>query len=360
MKLKHLLFAAIGMTITQISMAQKPKIIAYYTGDKNLIDKYDVNELDEIIFSFGHLKNNKFHIENAKDSATIKHLVELKKTHPKLKILLSMGGWSACAPCSEGFSTPNGRESFANSVKEISEYFHSDGIDLDWEYPTIQGFPGHKFQAADKPNFTSLIETLRQTLGNSYQISFAAGGFQSYLDSSVEWKKIMPMVDNVNIMSYDLVNGYSTVTGHHTPLFSTKAKEESVDNAVQYLLKLGIPADKLVIGAAFYTRTWKDVPNIQNGLYQKGLPTDGADFQHYDTKLTTANGWKYYWDKKAQAPYWYNADKKLFASGDDLASVKAKTEYVKKYHLGGIMFWELVLDKPKNGMVQEMYNVINK
>lgn len=353
-------FPAITILLTMAfvlpSTAQKaiPKnlsVIAYYTGDAKRIDEYDIKKLSHIIFSFCHLKNGKLGVDSSKDSLTIKHLVSLKKAQPGLKIMLSLGGWGGCAPCSEAFSTLEGRKLFAESVKEVNQYFGTDGIDLDWEYPTIEGHPGHLFQKADYDNFTSLVEELRKSLGKENQISFAAGGFQKFLDESVDWKKVMPLVDRVNIMSYDLVNGYATVTGHHTPLFSTKKDEESTDKAVSYLLKLGIPASKLVIGAAFYTRIWKNVSSDNNGLYQKGEHTRGVDFQEYSKKLTPENGWTYHWDKKASAPFWYNAKEKKFATGDDLQSVKLKTQYVRKKKLGGIMFWELVLDKTSEGML---------
>jgi len=332
-------------------------VIAYYTGDDKQINEFEVNKLTHIIYSFCHLKDGKLTVNNAKDSTAIKHLVSLKAKNPKLKIMLSLGGWGGCEPCSAGFSTAAGRLVFAKSVKEVNDYFHTDGLDLDWEYPTIEGFPGHLYQAADKKNFTELIKILRQTLGQKPELSFASGGFQKYLDVSVEWKIIMPLVDRVNIMSYDLVNGYSKVTGHHTPLYSTNKLEESTDKAVAYLLKLGIPANKLVIGAAFYTRVWKNVPAINNGLYQSGEPTAGVDFKNYNATFTEANGWKYFWDNKAKAPYWYNEKEKMFATGDDLSSVKAKTAYTKKMKLGGIMFWELGLDTPRNGMLKAMYDI---
>lgn len=332
-------------------------VIAYYTGDAKLINEYEINKLTHIIYSFCHLKEGKLSVDTAKDSTAIKHLVGLKAKNPQLKIMLSLGGWGGCAPCSEVFSTAEGREIFAKSVKEVNTYFNSDGIDLDWEYPTIEGHPGHLYQLADKKNFTELIKILRQYLGNKNELSFAAGGFQKYLEEAVEWKKIMPLVDRVNIMSYDLVNGYSKVTGHHTPLFSTKKGEESTDKAVRYLLKLGIPSKKIVIGAAFYTRIWKEVSAIDNGLYQPGEATGGVNFKGYTASFTAVAGWKYFWNQKAMAPYWYNKKAKLFATGDDIVSVKAKTGYALKKKLGGIMFWELVLDSPRNGMLDAIYQI---
>lgn len=348
------------LLITNGVTAQSDKnfsVIGYYTGDNKLINEFEINKLTHIIYSFCHLKNGKLNVDTAKDSITIKHLVSLKAKNPQLKIMLSLGGWGGCAPCSEAFSTAEGRAIFAKSVKEVNTYFNCDGIDLDWEYPTIEGYPGHLYQTADKKNFTELIKILRQTLGNKNELSFAAGGFQKYLDESVEWEKIMPLVDRVNIMSYDLVNGYSKITGHHTPLFSAKKEEESTDKAVTYLLKLGVPAQKIVIGAAFYARVWKEVPNVNNGLYQSGVATNGVNFKTYTTSFASAKGWSYFWDKDAMAPYWYNQKEKLFATGDDVSSVKAKTSYAIKNKLGGIMFWELTLDKTKNGLLDAIYQL---
>ncbi|WPO78836.1 glycoside hydrolase family 18 protein [Flavobacterium sp. KACC 22761] len=361
MKQLNLITILFFLVLSTNSFAQKNKkldIIAYYTGDSNLIDQYEVNKLDQIIFSFCHLRDGKLSVDSPKDSLTIKHLVSLKAKNPQLKIILSLGGWGGCEPCSAAFSTAEGRLKFAKSVKEVSDYFKVDGLDLDWEYPSIEGLPGHLYQAADKPNFTDLLKILRSTLGKKYELSFAAGGFQKCLDESIDWKGVAPYVNRINIMSYDLVNGYSKVTGHHTPLYSTNPKEESTDRAVTYLIKQGVPAEKLVIGGAFYTRTWKNVENINNGLYQAGEHTQGVDFKNFDTTYTEANGWKYFWDDKAKAPYWYNAQTKTFATSDDLKSIKAKSEYAKQKKLGGIMFWELTLDKTHDGMVNAIYEVI--
>jgi chitinase len=352
------------LVITCLSLqAQKSKnlaVLAYYTGDEKQINDFEVEKLTHIIYSFCHLKEGKLNVDTSKDSITIKYLVSLKARYPQLKIMLSLGGWGGCENCSNAFSTESGRAVFAKSVKEVNDYFKTDGLDLDWEYPTIEGFPGHLYRPADKKNFTELVKVLRTELGNSNELSFAAGGFQKYLEDSVEWGLVMPLVDRVNIMSYDLVNGYSKVTGHHTPLFSVNDNEESTDKAVRYLLKLGIPSRKLVIGAAFYTRTWKNVENVNNGLYQPGLHVEGVSFKNFNDSLSEEKGWKYFWDKKANAPYWYNQKEKMFATSDDVASVKTKTSYAIKNKLGGIMFWELGLDSTRNGMVDAIYQLKSK
>ncbi len=329
----------------------RPQVIAYYAGDPVTMDSFPVEKLTQVIFSFCHLKENRLHVSNARDSSTIRNLVQLKKRNPSLKVLLSLGGWGGCYTCSGVFSTELGRKEFATSVKQVSDYFQTDGIDLDWEYPAIPGPPDHPFSANDKINFTALIKDLRATLGKKKEISFAAGGFTSYLEKSVEWDKVMPLVNRVNLMTYDLVHGYSTVTGHHTPLYSTSQQKESADHAVSYLLSVGVPANKLVIGAAFYARIFSGVENINNGLYQPGKFRNGVSYRNFEMAFSSQNGFDFYRDSIAAAPFLYNSREKLFVTFDDSISVEQKTRYVISRGLNGIMFWQLMDDKRINGLL---------
>lgn len=335
-------------------------VIGYYAGNAEQVRDYPVEFLTHIIYSFCHLQNGLLHVDNKNDSATIEALVDLKKRKPGLKVILSLGGWGGCAPCSEAFSTEKGRNNFSMSTKNLLQYFKADGIDLDWEYPAISGFPGHTFTAGDKQNFTYLLQSLRTTLGNKYEISFAAGGFTSFLDSSVEWGKIAPLVDKVNLMTYDLVNGFSTVTGHHTPLYSTPGQLESTDHAVQYLSNIGFPTNKLVIGAAFYARVFDVYKNEQNGLYMPGKFSHGISYKNFDTVALKKQGFIYYWDPVASAPYMFSKEKMQVISFDDAHSIFLKTKYAQDQHLDGIMFWQLADDKPQNGLLSVIHDALKE
>jgi chitinase len=326
-------------------------VTGYFFGKAADVDSIAADKLTHIIFSFCHLNGNVLKVDNAADATTITALVGLKKRNPSLKVLLSLGGWGGCETCSDVFSTAKGRKDFAASVLQLNQFFKTDGIDIDWEYPVVEGFPGHKFAAADKQNFTDLIVELRSALGKQYEVTFAAGGFQKFLEDAVDWKAVAPLVDRINLMTYDLVNGYSQTTGHHTPLFSNAAQRESTDNAVKYLIKAGVPANKLVIGAAMYGRMWEGVSAIQNGLYQSGKFKQGLDYNKFDRELTATQGWKTYWDDVAKAPYAYNAQKQLFITYDDSRSMTLKTQYAIDQKLSGIMYWEIMNDKYVGGLL---------
>ncbi len=155
----------------------------------------------------------------------------------------------------------------------------------------------------------------------------------------------------------DLVSGFSTVTGHHTPLFSTESQEASADHGVRQLKSLGVPANKIVIGAAFYARTWVNVANINTGLYQKGKFKSFVPYKNFSSLLTPENDFVFYRDLAAQAPYAYSASRNEFATFDDVKSVEAKTRFAKAKGLGGIMFWQLGSDMPENGLLDAIYKV---
>ncbi|MEO5944886.1 MAG: glycoside hydrolase family 18 protein [Ferruginibacter sp.] len=327
-------------------MSQKPagrgiEVIAYYTGNNTMIDSFPVEKLTHIIYSFAHLSGDSISLRNNKDTITLQHLVALKERNPQLKIMISLGGWGGCATCSDIFADRKQRKIFAKTVKEMFAYFNIDGIDLDWEYPAVEGYPGHKFAPEDKENFTELIKQLRHTLGKTAEISFASGGMEYQIDSSFEWKKIMPLVNRVNLMSYDLVSGYASTSGHHTALYSSPQQVASADNGVMNLERLGVPANKIVIGAAFYARVFSNNIHANNGLYQPTKFAYGVSYKNFDTTFTKEKGYQYYWDSVAHAPYMYNETDRSFASFDDTTSIRLKTKYSIDKKLNGIMFWEL-------------------
>jgi len=338
------------------SIAQHKKhphfaVIGYYGGRPTMVDSFPVEKLTHLIFSFTHLRGSHMRVSNAADSLLIRKMVALKSRNPSLKIILSMGGWSGCQPCSEIFSSDTGRKAFAASALELLQYFGADGVDLDWEYPVLPGFPGHAYSPSDKDNFTALITALHTALGKKYELSFAAGGFAQYIEQSIDWKKVMPQINRVNLMTYDLVGGYATVSGHHTPLYSTPETPESVDHAVTLLRQKGVPAKKIAIGAAFYARIFENSAASPDGLHQPTKFRNGVSYRSFATQFSIDSGYVYHWDATAQAPFYYRPEKKWFVSLDDSVSIRLKTKYALKKKLNGIMFWQLADDRFSNGLL---------
>jgi len=342
-----------------LSFAQKKDIsvLAYYTGGQNA-DSFAIEKLTHIIFSFGHLKGNQLSIDDANDSTMIQKLVSYKSRNPNLKVMLSLGGWGGCATCSDVFATKKGRKEFARSVKLVNDYFQTDGLDLDWEYPVVRGYPGHKYSLVDKKNFTALVKQVRKEIGWKNELSFAAGGSKRFIDSAIQWKPVMKKMDRVNLMSYDLVGGGAMVTGHHTPLYSGRPNAGSAAYGVEQLIAKGVDKNKIVIGAAFYTRIFAVDSNStsNNGLYQPCKFEKGVSHKQFDVKSYELQGYTYYWDDTAKAPYMYNPETKRFCTFDDERSLALKTKYAIDQKLDGIMFWQLADDNADH----DLLNAIDK
>ncbi len=334
----------------------KIRVLSYYAGPPEMIDKYDASKMTHIIFCFGHLKGNRFSVRSPRDTAVIKKMVSLKEKNPELKVLLSLGGWGGCKTCSDVFATKQGRKEFTESVKEFYEYFKVDGLDLDWEYPAIKGFPGHKFTPQDKKHFTKLVNELRK-IGYNYELSFAAGSSERFLDSAIQWRQVMKKVDFVNLMTYDHSGPGSSITAHHTGLYSTPEQPRSADYTVRYLLDHGVPSEKIIVGGAFYGKIFENVDSTNNGLSQPGKFKNTMNYKDAVVKLTADSGWIYHWDEKASAPYLYNPSKKQFFTYDDKRSIELKTKYVIDNKLGGIMYWHLGGDLFTDGLLDAIDQV---
>lgn len=358
MKALLLVLIAICSQFATAQAKQPYKIIAYYTGEGKQLEQYRLDQLTHIIYSFVKLQHDTLMLRDAAQEQTVRQIVALKKQYPQLKIMVSMGGWSGCAPCSDLFANAQHRETFAKTTVALLQKYQLDGLDLDWEYPAIEGFPGHKYDTADRRNFTELLRVLRKEMNHRYLLTFAAGGFVKYLEESIDWPAVHPLVDFINLMTYDLVGGYATVTGHHTPLYSYREAQESTDKCVGWLLDHGVPARKLITGAAFYARVWEKVDAGGNGLYLSGVFKEAVDYNRFASYFSDQSGYTYYWDEQAKAPYQYNKSAQLFATFDNERSIAEKARYVQQKKLGGIMFWELTLDKPKNGLLEAMWNVL--
>ena len=75
----------------------------------------------------------------ATDTINLRKLVELKQRNPAIKILISIGGWTWSKNFSDATLTDTSRKNFAESAVNIVAAYKLDGIDIDWEYPGMQG-----------------------------------------------------------------------------------------------------------------------------------------------------------------------------------------------------------------------------
>lgn len=330
-------------------MSKNYKVIGY-VGDRSLADMRDedVRKLTHINVAFGHVVNDRISTSHLKN---LDSLEKLKEINPELTILLSVGGWTS-GGFSEAAATEEGRKLMAESAASICRDYAFDGIDLDWEYPCY-GVAGIGSSPDDKENFTYLLQGIREALdnleketGRYYLQTIAVGCDQYYIDGT-EMDKVEKYLDYVQLMTYDMRGGFQTLTGHHTNLYASTGDifRISVDKSAKLFMDAGVPREKIVIGAAFYSRMWKDVPNKNNGYLQMTERSGGygPDFTDLDANYINKNGFKRFFDDEAKAPYLF--DGSTFITYEDEESITHKCQYMMDEEFGGIMFWEYKCDE---------------
>jgi chitinase len=348
--------AAASPTRQALEAPAKPAIIAYVFPRNDLIVPAEiaVDKLTHINYAFADVKDGRVVEGFARDAENFKVLAELRRQHPHLRILISVGGWTWSGNFSDAALTAESRRRFADSAIAFVTRHDIDGVDIDWEYPGLRG-NDNVHRPEDRENFTALMTELRQALdaegrtrGRRYLLTFAAGAFPDFL-AKTEMDKVQAVVDFVNLMTYDFRTS-DPIAGHHANLYLHPAdtKQRSVDSAVREFIAAGVPPAKIVVGVPFYGRAWANIQGEGTGPYQPGSrPTErlATQYGQMSATLIDRGGFVRMWDSQAQAPYLWNKDTRTFISYDDPESLRLKSAYIRAKGLGGAMFWEYSNDK---------------
>ena len=320
--MKKLLLLIIGLVAawhTNAGELNKDRVVvAYVTAGKN--DVPNPNLMTHINYAFGTV-NETFNGVNIQDPNRLKMIVGLKQQNPKLKVLLSIGGWTA-GRFSEMAATKLTRRAFAKDCKRIVDEFGLDGIDIDWEYPSSSE-AGISSSPDDIDNFTLLMKELRRVLGKNKLLTIATICTAKYID----FKKCLPYLDLVNVMSYDMSNPNKA---HHAALYPSPISGYCTGaEAVEAHLKAGVPKEKLVMGMPFYPKGRRQDPGVDEYMRTGILPV----------------GYTHQWSHQAQADYIANNKGEFVWAFETTRSLGAICQYILDNNLRGGMYWEYSSDK---------------
>jgi GH18 family chitinase len=273
-----------------------------------------------------------------------------------VKFLPSIGGWTLSDNFPNIAADPQKRAQFAQSCVQLIQTFGFDGIDLDWEYP---GYADHNGTPQDAANFTLLLQAIRSAIDNYGQsinkpmlLTIAVGAAADRMDD-VQWNAIEPLVDIINVMSYDFFGTWDAVSNHNSPLYAPSAgdPEFNLHSSIDRLVNTyGVAPNKITAGIAFYGRSSKTIGAA--GLH---VPINGqADmitFQVdegtplYYNVLNQSSLFTAHWDDNAKVPYMTgNGSLNTFVSYENERSVGLKAEYIVDQALRGAIIWEITGD----------------
>ena len=386
------LLVTVGSQIPQVVAQPKPRtsrIVGYYTSWSVYARKFEVSQiraakLTHINYAFANISpkgecvlgdpwadvQKAYPGDRTTDlvKGNFGQLARLKRKHPHLKTLISIGGWTWSGRFSDVALTPKSRQHFAGSCVAFMKRYGFDGIDIDWEYPVSGGKAGNRSRPEDKQNLTHLLAELRQQLDTQgkqdrrhYLLTIAAPASPEK-SVNLEVAGLAKHLDWINVMAYDYNGSWSERTGFNAPLHSSSNDNQlNCATTVQTYLKAGLPRDKLVVGVPFYGRSWKGVTPEQHGLHQphqgaaKGSWEPGS-IDYKDLQKNYVGLYTRHWHADAKVPWLYDNTSKTMVSYDDVDSISDKARFVAKQRLGGIMIWELSQDTADK---QSLLNVIS-
>ncbi|KAF9538069.1 hypothetical protein EC957_007258 [Mortierella hygrophila] len=325
-------------------------------------------------------------------------------------ILISIGGWTGSQTFSTVAASAAYRKTWINNAlvfvrqntngndADNPNGWGMDGIDIDWEYPGREGAPCNVVSPQDSANYLQLLKELRAALDLEFpakhKLITAAVRVQPFDGpggspmSNVA--AYVPYFDFISVMAYDIMGSWSAVTGPNAPFGTPPAPGDPFGfvQAINSWSNAGWPAEKLVMGTAFYGRSLTANVNMdtQNPITQyvpfsptvpKGGPSDSQEENFYCSEGTgwsgqwkwkelragplasgpnsPAAGWTRHWDNQTQTPWLFQPSTKTYISYDDIQSLTVKVNQVKSLGLKGVMLWDASYDF--NG---ELINVLNQ
>jgi chitinase len=241
------------------------------------------------------------------------------------------------------------RQAFVQNVHAFLLTNGYDGVDVDWEIPYEK----------DSSDCTTLMQELRNELPSPWLISMATPSDPRSWGRGFDIPALAPILDFMNVMTYDFTGSWSGWTGLNSPLFQDVADPNqlgSVETSMDlYQTTYGVPASQLNIGTAFYGYEFDGVSSLWTAC--STCPASQQNYGPYIKQLINHHGWQREFDDAAKAPYLSNTTLPGFITYDDTASTDRKTRYILKQRgFGGIFMWELSADY--DGHSQDLLNAM--
>jgi chitinase len=343
-------------------------------------------------------------------------LRKLKAKYPKLKIEISLGGWTKSTWFASVAATKERRAAFVTAC--VNTFIKGnlptggwpeqaggdgaaagifDGIDIDWEYPTALAGGNVDFGPADRHNATLLAKEFRtqlDALGRANHKEYLLTAALPAAKNSTKYFELASFVrslDWVNVMTYDFNVPGGTVAAPDT-LFRSDPRDPHGDDwtwnttgTVIWYLHNGVPAKKVVVGVPFYANQYIRAgglfkPFDNTGLDANLLEWDKTPQPTYHALVDVGGvvsgtgvgqlGFTRVWNWRAGEPYLYNpAATHVLASGtvtaptiicySDPRSIAERTRLVESWDLRGAMAWEISQDSDSHALIGALTPILS-
>ncbi|KAJ7638963.1 glycoside hydrolase [Roridomyces roridus] len=342
--------------------------MAYYpdwAGDSFPPEDVDCSRFDWIDFAFA-LPTKAFDLTWDDPNVApglLTRLVEVAHSCNK-KVKLSIGGWTGSQHFSTAVATPSSRKTFVANILKVYHFFEVDGIDIDWEYPGVQGVGDNDVNENDAANFLSFLQLLRSQLPPLAVITAATTTTPFAGEDGQPLKDVTPfakVLDWITLMNYDAW-GSSSTPGPNAPLNDGCKNSTQPDaNAVagyNAWSKAGMPAKQQVLGVPAYgyvsksnatqlrtrqnpLRLKAEGDQIQfRDLVKQGALVASSNSNKYGPNFDGACGFTREWDCCSSTPFLRSPSEHQVVTFDDVQSIGMKAEWAKRVGMLGVNMFD--------------------
>ncbi|MBB3188208.1 GH18 family chitinase [Microbacter margulisiae] len=316
------------MTFYKAPVNSKFQVVGYIPSYRNIdaIPDSKLRQLDVVIYAFATINSSLLpEIDQPDKLQTL-----VSRCHALgVKVLLSFNGSQQYFVLMA--SQKSTRDLFVNALKEDISKYNLDGIDNDWEYPSVSDGSGY-YNALLMKQLSDFCHK-----GNPYLLTMAiTSGLYVGAVSNGILPDVFDDVDWFNVMIYD---DYSTTQSYvqHSPYSMLLASFN------YWITVRNLARTKFVAGIPFYGRP-SGISMTGNTLSYADIIDQGGDCMSDSALVITTTH---------SAPFW------IYYNG--MTTVQRKIQYSFSQGLGGVMFWEISMDTNDNSSLMEaVENEINR
>ena len=221
----------------------KPLLATYCTNKAiPMLTEEDIRLLDIVYIGFGRVDGTQVCLD---ELTNLKRMADIRRVNPGIRLILTTasgenGGFPA------GTRTEADIRALAVNLAGAVKAYGFDGLDIDWEYPTVNGDP------TERHRHTLLLKALREELDKleGHRTLSIAAGCKTWYFQITELSESVAYLDYVNLMTYD-INANNPYTMHHAcayPMATDRETEGSAAENIEVFHRHGVPLDKIIIG----------------------------------------------------------------------------------------------------------------
>ncbi|KAJ5559038.1 CAZyme family GH18 [Penicillium sp. DV-2018c] len=355
------------------------RVVGYYEGWSTRRPCHDFwpeqipfGVYSHINFAFATIDPKTFKVgpSDDRDVQLYRRLTSLKTYDKDLKVMIAIGGWTFNDPgptatvFSELAASEEKQDKFIASLISFMSTHDFDGIDLDWEYPEANDRNGKPEDFKNFPKFMArLKKELNKTPGRS-ELSITLPASYWYLQH-FDLKGLAKHVSIFNIMSYDMHGTWDQGNKWTGAFLNPHTNLTEIKSALELLWRNNVEGDQVVMGLAFYGRSYTTQGCVEPGcVYASGgLPGPCSK----EAGILLNNEIMDIIDEKKLRPKLYKeAAVKVvtwddqWVSMDDRETLAMKAQFAREQCLSGVMVWAISHDTPAANFSRDLATITNR